>query len=141
TLRRHLQSVHKAQYHQWAKEANFESKLPDDVKKRKEQNRKIEAEQKTLDAHLQDMTKADRVVAYSGPAFHRAILEWIPISATEHPQYRTMMEICAKSPNGIITIPDRNATRAGIMHAFHEQMSGLKDRLQVSCHRSKRSHI
>ncbi|KAI0682147.1 hypothetical protein BC835DRAFT_1300281, partial [Cytidiella melzeri] len=96
TLRRHLQSVHLAQYHQWAKEANFESKLPDDVKKCKKQNRKIEAEQKTLDAHLQDMTKANQVVAYSDPAFCRAILEWIvitdqPISATEHPQYHTMM--------------------------------------------------
>ncbi|KAI0688702.1 hypothetical protein BC835DRAFT_1284155, partial [Cytidiella melzeri] len=140
TLRRHLEAMHKAQYHEWALADSFQSKLPRDVKKSKEEERNIREQQQTLDAHLRELPKPERVVSYSDAAYRRAAIQWIaatdqPISALEHPEYQKMIQIVARA-NKTVPIPDRKASRAEIIAQFHEQMNALKERLKVRTLRS-----
>lgn len=51
---------------------NFESRLPGDVKKRKEAV--VKEKQTSLTSHLQERSK---VVKYSDALFHHAALEWL----------------------------------------------------------------
>ncbi|PSR75311.1 hypothetical protein PHLCEN_2v9174 [Hermanssonia centrifuga] len=129
TLRRHIEAKHAGVYRKWAADNNFESKLPGDVKKRKEANAKIKLQQQQLDAHLKEMPKKERVIAYSELAFKRAAIEWMiftnqPIQALEHPTFASMIQIAARATDGV-TIPSRKACRSEIMRLFHEEINGL----------------
>lgn len=66
-----------AAFRHWSKANDFQSKLPGDVKKRKEALAKITEEQKTLDSHLKDMSKQQRVIKYSELVFARASVDWL----------------------------------------------------------------
>jgi hypothetical protein len=61
-------------YHDWAKRANFESKLPGDVKKRK-----AAAEQftRTLDRDLTERKLTEHVLPYTDKNFRQAAIEWL----------------------------------------------------------------
>jgi hypothetical protein len=60
-------------YHRWAKEANFESKLPGDVRKRKDALAEIG---RTLDGDLRENVK-EIIIPYSVKLFRRKAVEWI----------------------------------------------------------------
>ena len=47
------------------------------MKKRKEALESVGQEQASLDAHLKEMPKKDRVYAYSELAFKRAAIQWL----------------------------------------------------------------
>ena len=92
TLRRHLEANHsvcglylvmlvcsnpsscQGKYRNWAKSANFLSKLPGDVKKRK---KNAEEATRTLDRDLREKKTSERVTPYSVKAFRRAAVEWL----------------------------------------------------------------
>ena len=61
-------------YRNWAKGANFESKLPGDVKKRK-----VAAEEvtRTLDHDLREKKLTERILPYTDKAFRQAAIEWL----------------------------------------------------------------
>ncbi|KAJ3531266.1 hypothetical protein NM688_g7598 [Phlebia brevispora] len=130
TLRRHLGARYAGAYRKWALENDFQSKLPDDVKKRKEAFNAVKAQQATLDAHLHEMPKKERVYAYTELAFRCAAIEWLiatdqPLDALEHPKYVDMIQTAARATNGV-TIPSRKTCRQEIMNMFHEQLAALK---------------
>jgi len=54
-----------------------------------------------------------------------------PIQAFEHPSFRNMIDIAARATNGV-TIPNRKVTREEIMNMFKNQLTRLKERLNVS---------
>ena len=58
----------------WAKSANFLSKLPGDVKKRKADAEEVS---RTLDCDLREKKLSERVVAYSDKLFRRVAIEWL----------------------------------------------------------------
>ncbi|KAI0747446.1 hypothetical protein BC629DRAFT_1244000, partial [Irpex lacteus] len=135
TLRRHMESFHKNQYHKWCLENSFESKLPGDVQKRNQQLKGIADRQKTLDDTLVEKPKKERVIAYSDLTFQRAAIEWMiltdqPLSAIDHPKYRAMIELAARSTEGV-TIPSRKSARVQIMKLFNDDMVALSKRLNV----------
>ena len=47
------------------------------MKARKAAMKVIKLQQKTLDSHLQEMPKHERVIAYSDLVFKRAAVEWL----------------------------------------------------------------
>lgn len=76
TCRRHIQFKHKGVYIKWCHANQFESKLPKDVKARKEEAaRKAKPAQSTLDTHLED--RPHREAPYSDNIFEQAALEWL----------------------------------------------------------------
>ncbi|KAG1830487.1 hypothetical protein DFJ58DRAFT_671601 [Suillus subalutaceus] len=108
TLRRHQQAVHRAKYLKWAEKKKFKSMLPKDTKRRREEL--ATDNQTNIDGHL----KQDKVVQYSDVLFREAALEWLietdqPIDALEHPAFKNMIDIAARSTNGI-KIPNRRQT-------------------------------
>ena len=56
------------------KTANFESKLPGDVTKRKAAAEKVT---RTLDRDLVEKKLAERVIPYSDKVFRQAAIEWL----------------------------------------------------------------
>ena len=64
----------KGKYRNWAKAANFVSKLPGDVKKRKAA---AEDTMHTLDSDLVEKKHCERVVPYSDKLFRRVAMEWL----------------------------------------------------------------
>ena len=54
-----------------------------------------------------------------------------PLQALEHPAFHKMIDIAACATNGV-TIPNRKATREEIMNMFRNQLTRLKERLNVS---------
>jgi len=60
-------------YRNWAKSANFISKLPGDIKKRKAA---AEEATRTLDRDLQEKKLSERVDPYSDKPFRRVAVEW-----------------------------------------------------------------
>lgn len=120
---------------------------------RKEALETIKQQQQVLDGHLQDMSKKERVIAYSELAFKRAAVEWLiatdqvrlrtryqkdifstrslqPIWAFEHSTFREMIQLAARA-TGSVKIPDRKAARKQIMDMWHERMGGLKAHFEV----------
>src|ERR1700678_437774 len=61
-------------YRNWAKGANFESKLPGNVKKRKEAAEHVT---RTLDRDLTEKKISERLAPYTDKVFHRAAIEWL----------------------------------------------------------------
>jgi hypothetical protein len=135
TLRRHLEAHHSGRYHKWAKSANFESRLPSDVKDRKVAAT-ASAQSQTLEQHLSEQTVTERVVPYSDSLFRQAAIEWIvatdqPLRALEHLQFKEMINIAARATKGV-KIPGRRATRAHIKRTFKDHLTSIKARLQGS---------
>ena len=54
-----------------------------------------------------------------------------PLQALEHPAFHKMIDIAARATNGV-TIPNRKATREEIMNMFRNQLTRLKEWLNVS---------
>lgn len=54
-----------------------------------------------------------------------------PIQALEHPKFKEMINIAARSTEGV-HIPGRKATRTEIINLFKQQLSRLKEKLNVS---------
>ncbi|KAH7905698.1 hypothetical protein BJ138DRAFT_1017367, partial [Hygrophoropsis aurantiaca] len=114
TCRRHIQSKHSGVYHTWCEKNDFESKLPYDVKKRKEAISLANAKQGRLDGHLREIDPTEPVIPYNNAMFHEALCEWLietnqPVQAVDHPKFRQMIEIASRATKGV-TIPNRNAT-------------------------------
>jgi hypothetical protein len=61
-------------YRKWAVDVKFESKLPGDVKKRKEAADQVTH---TLDRDLKEKKVTERVVAYSDRIFRQVVIEWL----------------------------------------------------------------
>lgn len=76
-------------FREWAKVNDFESKLSKDTEACRKALKTIAEQQKTLDSHLQDMSKKERNVAYSELAFKRAAIKWL--IATD--------QVCAEDSN------------------------------------------
>ncbi|KAJ7257844.1 hypothetical protein C8J57DRAFT_1074314 [Mycena rebaudengoi] len=90
--------------------------------------------QQTLDPHLQE--KPEREVPYSDQLFRDAAIEWLiatdqPLDAMNHPKFKEMIDIAARSHNGV-KIPGRKTTREEILRLFQRQMENLRVRLHVS---------
>ena len=80
----------KAAYRRWlANNTDFESKLPKDVKKRKQAlaAERDKNKQTQLDPHLKELPKKERVVTYSHAVFRRAAIEWLIATDQVRRQY------------------------------------------------------
>ncbi|KAF8238617.1 hypothetical protein L208DRAFT_1128051, partial [Tricholoma matsutake] len=136
TLRRHIAFKHKVPYHKWCKNNHFVSKLPEDVALCKKEATHVEEEQQeTLNLHLRERPSKLKVILYSDELFHQAAIEWLietdqPIQAFEHPKFKQMIDVAAQATDGV-QIPGQKATRTEIMNLFKEQMSWLKEQLNV----------
>ncbi|KAJ7248958.1 hypothetical protein C8J57DRAFT_954351, partial [Mycena rebaudengoi] len=137
TVRRHLEKYHKPQYHEWADENNFESKLSVDVKARVDgaaaTAAKAKFRQQTLDSHLQE--KPEKPAPYTDELFLDAACQWListdqPLDALCHPKFKVMIDIAARATQGV-TLPNRAQTREEIIKIFHSEMEKLKIRLHV----------
>ena len=61
-------------YRDWAKGANFVSKLPGDIKKQKAA---VEEATHVLDHDLREKKLSEQVIPYSDKLFHWAVIEWL----------------------------------------------------------------
>ncbi|KIL55997.1 hypothetical protein M378DRAFT_90015, partial [Amanita muscaria Koide BX008] len=122
-------------YRLWAKSANFESKLPGDVKKRKAA---MEVVVRTLDQDLKEKKAKECAITYSDSLFRQAAIEWLiatdqPINVFEHPKFKFMIEVSSQATRGIcVKIPSGKTTQAEIKRMFGKTMTDLKQRLSVS---------
>ncbi|KAI0284437.1 hypothetical protein BC826DRAFT_878393, partial [Russula brevipes] len=133
TLRRHMQSQHKAVYQRWAESHDFPSMLPKDAEQRRQQA--AAEKQQRIDPHLVEKPQKQSVVPYSNAIFQGAAIEWLvstdqPIQALQHPSFQNMVHIAARATNGI-KIPDRRGTREAIIDLLKQQMTALRNRLNV----------
>ncbi|KAF8164250.1 hypothetical protein K438DRAFT_1428208, partial [Mycena galopus ATCC 62051] len=106
TLRRHIERYHKANYVAWAKKENFESMLPSDTAARWVKEQVAKQTQSTLNAHLGPRTEPVKTVKYTSERLEEATIKWLiatdqPLSATENPWFREMMQIASRAPDGI----------------------------------------
>ncbi|TDL17402.1 hypothetical protein BD410DRAFT_699017, partial [Rickenella mellea] len=135
TLRRHLQDRHYASlqqntYQKWCTLKNFTSKLPKDVKIRKDEERK-RVKQSTLDFPVQDAAtvSATRPRPYSHKEFLQAALEWLiatdqPLRALQHPLFQAMINLAARAQHGV-EIPSRAIVRREIIELFNRKLREL----------------
>ncbi|KAF9034600.1 hypothetical protein BJ165DRAFT_1318461, partial [Panaeolus papilionaceus] len=136
TCRRHLQAYHKSTYTKWATANNFISKLPNDVKRRKEEAAAQDrTTQLSLDPHTVSVGPTERVIPYSDSVFRDAAIQWLvetnqPIQALDHPCFKEMISIAARATNGM-KIPNRKAARACIIELFKEHMHKLREQVSV----------
>ncbi|KAJ7084248.1 hypothetical protein C8R44DRAFT_651543, partial [Mycena epipterygia] len=102
-------------YRRWAKKNNFESKLEDDIKTRKQAAAdaaevKAKLHQETLEPHLRE--KPARVVPYSDALFRDAAVEWLiainyrPVDALNHPKFKEMVDVAARAHDGVMIIDE-----------------------------------
>ncbi|KAI0246225.1 hypothetical protein BJV78DRAFT_1135724, partial [Lactifluus subvellereus] len=141
TLRRHLEANHSGKYRNWAKSVNFLSKLPGDVKKRKEAAEEVTH---TLDRDLREKIP-ERIVVYSDKLFRQAVVEWLmatdqPIYALEHPKFKEVIDIASRAKNGV-KIPGRKSTWGEIIRLFKDHITRLKAQLNVSIPLSSHSFL
>ncbi|KAJ7804259.1 hypothetical protein B0H14DRAFT_2383867, partial [Mycena olivaceomarginata] len=139
TVRRHLASTHAPEYHKWCAKQGLYLALQQMSRNGSKLRAAADAEvkrlhQQTLEPHLRE--KPERVIPYSDELWREAALEWLiatdqPVSALNHPKFKTMIDIAARATNGVI-IPGMRSTREEIMKLFHEQMDKLRTRLHVS---------
>ncbi|KAJ8689432.1 hypothetical protein PTI98_012335 [Pleurotus ostreatus] len=88
TLRRHVESNHRAAYMDWCAANDFEPKLPKYRAQIRE--KKAASRQKTLEPHLKEMPTC--ALPYSDHLYHEAAIHWLvendlPIQALEHPSF------------------------------------------------------
>ena len=140
----------KCKYHKWAKGANFLSKLPEDVKKRKAAEEEV---MRMLDHDLREKKPSEWVTPYSDKLFREVAVEWLvatdqvrksflqlnllfhclslqPIRALDHPKFKELIAVASRAKNGI-RIPGRKATRGEIMCMFKNHLMVLKAQLSV----------
>ncbi|KAF8336804.1 hypothetical protein F5887DRAFT_890955 [Amanita rubescens] len=134
TLRRHMQSSHKAAYQKWAETNSFLSMLPKDAENRRKDA--LANNQSRLDPHLREKQQKEAVIPYSDERFRDAAIEWLvstdqPIQAFEHRSYQNMINIAARAGSNGVKIPDRRQTRQAIIDTFKRQLVALRDRLNV----------
>ena len=69
---------------------------------------------------------------YYSSAFHDTNLscQSQPIQAFEHESFQNMIHTAARATNGV-KIPDRRQTRQAIIDKFKQQLTALRDRLNV----------
>ncbi|KAI5999077.1 hypothetical protein EDD15DRAFT_2160881, partial [Pisolithus albus] len=133
TLHRHLQSLHRGEYLQWAAINEFPSMLPQDSKRRREEA-SLQS-QSSLDSHL---VPKDRVVQYSDSAFREAAIRWLintdqPIHALQHPDFKMMIDVASRAPTTAgVKIPSHGKTREVIIDLFKASLSDLRTHFQVS---------
>ncbi|THH18798.1 hypothetical protein EUX98_g8896 [Antrodiella citrinella] len=133
TLRRHCEAKHKPLYDAWAKENQFKSMLPKHTKLAKEVAKAIEndrLQQTTLDGNLRPLPEREHIQKYTDRAFREAAIAWLietdqPLSALDHPKFKAMIELAARSTDGV-TIPTRQAAREEILRIFHREMGNLR---------------
>ncbi|KAK7686048.1 hypothetical protein QCA50_010860 [Cerrena zonata] len=106
TLRRHMESRHKAIYYEWCRTNEFQSMLPRDVKARKEALRKDAERQQTLEGHLKVLPAKEHAIKYTEKHFREAAIEWLigtdqPLGALDHPKFKQMLELAAAAKDGI----------------------------------------
>ncbi|RPD52271.1 hypothetical protein L226DRAFT_447447, partial [Lentinus tigrinus ALCF2SS1-7] len=136
SLRRHMESHHKALYLDWCDKNNFLSMLPKCVKKCRDAAEQESQSQSTLDPHLREKpAPAELVVKYTDALFREAAIEWLvatdqPIQALEHPAFKNMIDIAARATDGV-KIPGRKTTRDEIIRMFKCNLAKLRDRLKV----------
>ncbi|KAI0757827.1 hypothetical protein C8Q80DRAFT_1090595 [Daedaleopsis nitida] len=136
TIRRHLGASHEGAYHAWAKNTGFVSMLPKDSAARRRAQASKSAEQTRLDPHLREQPKPpEQLVKYSDELFRDAAVEWLiatdqPLQALEHPSFKKMIHIAARSTEGV-RIPNRKQTRAAIIDLFKKNLLKLRERLNV----------
>ncbi|KAF9457303.1 hypothetical protein BDZ94DRAFT_1175853, partial [Collybia nuda] len=126
----------KKPYHKWADKHKFKSKLPNDVKARKNEVNSGESSQTTLIPHLKDLPVKEKIIPYTDALFREAAIEWLiatdqPIAAFDHPKFQRMIAVAACSTNGV-KLPGRKSTRNEIMKMFQDQLTHLQNRLNVS---------
>ena len=144
-------------YHAFCAKNNFLSMLRKDVKAREAAAEKEKAQktQTTLNPHLREK---ETVVKYTDSLFREAALEWLiatdqvrflymfrvfqisysskqPIQALEHPSFKNMIDIAARSTQGV-KIPNREQTRQEIINTFNRNLTKLRERLNVRHNRS-----
>ncbi|KAF8336665.1 hypothetical protein F5887DRAFT_891284, partial [Amanita rubescens] len=132
TLRRHMDSMHRDAYEQWAQANNFTSMLPRDSKRRKQDAQSLKESQQRLDAHLRER---DTTIPYSDSRFCKVAIEWLvatdqPIQALEHPKYKEMIDVAASATKGV-KIPNQKQSRAAVIDHFKENLRKLRRHLLV----------
>ncbi|PPQ87326.1 hypothetical protein CVT26_004408, partial [Gymnopilus dilepis] len=135
TKRRHLQAAHATAYRKWAKENNFESRLPCDTKKKCEETAE-QLVQTSVNDHFQTVSSEDKPTPYTDETFKQAAIEWLietnqPIQAFDHPKFQKMIDIASRATRDV-KLPSRKQTRKEIIRQFKTQMTALKERLNVS---------
>lgn len=81
----------KREYYKWTKSNHFESKLADDVAKRKKEALKAEERQSTLDPHLRELPPKKRIIPYSHKLLCEAAIEWLVETNQVHSFYLSIM--------------------------------------------------
>ena len=125
------------------------SKLPGDVKRRKEAAEEVI---RTLDPDLREREKKIERIPYSHRIFRRAAVEWLvatdqvsnfilfmhygskisqPIQALEHIKFKELIDIASCATNGVM-IPHRKITRGEIKRLFKEHITKLQTVLNVN---------
>ncbi|PPQ81719.1 hypothetical protein CVT26_007781 [Gymnopilus dilepis] len=127
---RHLESKHVGIYRKWAKQNNFESRLPSDTQQQRE-SVADELVQTAVNDHFKTATPEDKPPPYSDELFKQAALEWLletnqPIQAFDHPKFQRMIDIASRATRGV-KLPSRKQTRKEIICQFKMQMTALKE--------------
>jgi hypothetical protein len=137
-------SLIQGKYRNWAKGAEFISKLPGDIKKRKAA---VAAEEmtRTLDHDLIERKPSERVIPYSNKLFRQVAVEWVaatdqvwnpflqlnilfsssssqPIQALEHPKFKELIGVASRATTGV-TIPGRRGAQAELMRLFKNHLT------------------
>ncbi|OJA10009.1 hypothetical protein AZE42_13011, partial [Rhizopogon vesiculosus] len=104
TLRRHQEAAHRGDYLKWAKNNDFISMLPKDAKQRREQA--AADQQPSISGYLKPRAPNEHVMPYTDELFREAAIKWLietdqPIDALEHPAFKNMIDIAARTTNGI----------------------------------------
>ncbi|KAF9034073.1 hypothetical protein BJ165DRAFT_1356689, partial [Panaeolus papilionaceus] len=139
TLRRHMAARHKGTYCKWAKANNFDSMLPEDAKKRREEaaDALLKVQQTEVTSHFDTAPEKPVPPApYTDELFKSVAIQWLvetnqPIQAFNHPSFQWMIAVAARATQGV-NLPSRKQTRAEIMRMFREHMKALGERLNVS---------
>jgi len=87
TCRRHIAYRHPDAYRQWCKANNFESMLTQDVKERKTAAAIANAQQTSLDSHLEEIPPYKAVVPYTDALFRE---EWWGVNAQQYPVWASL---------------------------------------------------
>ncbi|TEB18980.1 hypothetical protein FA13DRAFT_1603760, partial [Coprinellus micaceus] len=132
TLRRHLQAQHRKKYIKWCDCNDFQSKLPSDVKARKE---KAASNQTTLDGHAVPIEPAPPSVKYSDALFRQVVEEWLiatnqPLQCVDHPKFHELIDVASRATEGV-KIPTRQATRESIIDRFKKNVAELSAKFNV----------
>ncbi|KLO04093.1 hypothetical protein SCHPADRAFT_841035, partial [Schizopora paradoxa] len=134
TLRRHIESYHKAAYAAFCKETGFQSML---AKERAARKALEEAHQATLDGHLKEKPKTPTKIPYSDDNYLDAAIRWLisadlPLQTLENPCFREMIEIVARSKDGKVKHATRQKVREAIIKKYMEHLRDLRKCLNVN---------